>query len=149
MPRPILLAILLASSAVHAEPAPLIPLPPPPAAASGASGSIDPAAATRAYLDLLPAAQRAKSDAYFEGGYWLHLWSFLWGAAVLLLLLGTGISAKMRARAERMTRFPALQSFLYWVQFLLVSSVLGFPLSVYRDFVREHRYGLSNLTFAG
>ena len=122
-------------------------MPAPPAAATGASGSIDPAAATRAYIDTLPAAQRAKSDAYFEGGYWLDLWEFLWGAGVSLLLLFTGMSAKMRDRAERMTRVSALQTAIYWVQFLAATFVLSYPLSVYRGWYREHQYGLSNLSF--
>src|SRR5437868_15513329 len=100
-----------------------VPLPPPPAAATGASGSIEPAAATRASIDTLPAAQRAKSDAYFEGGYWLDLWDFLWGSAVSLLLLFTGFSAKMRDRAERISRNSAAQVTLYWLQFLLASTV--------------------------
>ena len=30
--------------------------------------------ATRAYLNTLQGAARAKSNAYFEGGYWLILW---------------------------------------------------------------------------
>ena len=38
-------------------------------------------AATEAYLAQIPAAARARSDAYFEGGYWLILWDFLYGAA--------------------------------------------------------------------
>src|SRR4051812_37099859 len=130
-------------------PADLVPPSPPPAAASGASGSIDPAAATRAYLDLLPADQRAKSDAYFEGGYWLMLWSFLWGTGVFLLLLQTGASARMRDLAERVTQVRALQTGLYWAQFMVAVAVLSFPLSVYQDFVREHSYGLSNLSFGG
>src|SRR2546430_5222089 len=92
---PLLLAALLS-----AAPAELVLLSPPPAAASGASGSIDPAAATRAYLDQLPAEQRARSDAYFEGGYWLQLWTFLWTAAVFILLLQTGLSARV-ARSAR------------------------------------------------
>jgi Zn-dependent protease with chaperone function len=141
--------LLLAASAVHAEPAPLVPLSPPPAAASGASGSIDPEAATRAYLDQLPAEQRARSNSYFEGGYWLTLWNFLWGAAVSLLLLFTGFSARMRDRGERLTRIPALQTFAYWVQFTLITYVLSFPLAIYRDYFREHQYGLSNLSFGG
>jgi len=82
---PLLLALTIA-----AGPAQLVEPAPPPAAATGASGSIDPGAATRAYLDQLPADQRARSDAYFEGGYWLLLWSFLWSAGVFLLLLPTG-----------------------------------------------------------
>lgn len=145
----ILLAAALAAAAVLAEPAALAPAAPVPAAASGASGSIDVEAATRAYLELLPAAQREKSNAYFEGGYWLRLWDFLWGAGVALLLLATGLSARMRDRAERVSRVRALQAALYWLQFLLATTVLSFPMSIYRDYLREHRYGLSNLSFAG
>jgi Zn-dependent protease with chaperone function len=140
---PLLLAAMLA-----AAPAELVPPSPPPAAASGASGSIDPAAATRAYLDQLPADQRARSDAYFEGGYWLHLWTFLWAAAIFVVLLHTGVSARMRDLAMRATGIRALQTALYWTQFVIALAVLSFPLPVYSDFIREHRYGLSNLSFA-
>lgn len=138
---------LLLAVALAAAPANLMAPSPPPAAASGASGSIDPAAATRAYLDQLPAEQRARSDAYFEGGYWLSLWSFLWSAGIFLLLLQTGVSARMRDLAERATQVKALQTGLYWTQFTIAAAVLSFPLSVYRDYLREHRYGLSNLNF--
>src|ERR1700682_3268344 len=95
----------------------LVPLPPPPPEASGASGSIDPEVATRAYIARLSPEQKARSDAYFEGGYWLDLWSFLWSAGAFLLLLQTGFSARMRDRAERLTRFKAMQVTAYWVQF--------------------------------
>src|SRR4051812_17792259 len=139
---------LLMAAVLSAAPADLVAPSPPPAAASGASGSIDPAAATRGYLDQLPAAQRARSDSYFEGGYWLTLWDFLWSAAVFLLLLQSGASRRMRDFAERTTRVQPLQAGLYWTLFLVAATVLSFPLSVYRDFLREHRYGLSNLTFA-
>jgi hypothetical protein len=37
--------------------------------------------ATRAYLDRIPPDKKARSDAYFEGGYWLQLWQFLYGSA--------------------------------------------------------------------
>jgi STE24 endopeptidase len=126
----------------------LVPLPPPPPEASGASGSIDPEAATRAYIARLSPEQKARSDAYFEGGYWLDLWSFLWSAGVFLLLLKTGFSARMRDRAERLTRFKAMQVTAYWVQFAVASAVLTFPLTAYASYFREHQYALSNLTFA-
>ena len=130
------------------SPPPLLRLPVPPPGARGIGGKIDPAAATRAYLDLLPPDPRARSTAYFEGGYWLLLIEFLWGAAVSLLLLQAGFSARMRDRAERRVRSPALQVALYWVQFLVASTLLSLPLTVYRGYFREHQYGLSNLTFA-
>jgi STE24 endopeptidase len=141
-----LAAVPVASARAAAGPA-LQQLAAPPPSASGASGAIDPEAATRAYLDLLPASARAQSDAYFEGGYWLSVLGFIWTAAILLLLLYSGASARMRDRAERLSRFPALQAFFVWLQFLAATTLLSFPLDVYRDFVREHRYGLSNLGF--
>ncbi len=108
-----------------------------------ASAHFDAEAATNAYLARIPADAKARSDAYFEGGYWLMLWDFLYGAAVALLLLNLRWSAAMRNFAERMTRFKPVQTFLYWLQYLLLSSFLIFPLTVYEDFFREHKYGLA------
>ena len=112
-----------------------------------AGGAFDPAAATRAYLASVPPEQRARSDAYFEGGYWLTLWNFLLGAAVALLLLVGRWSARMRDAAERLTRIRPLQTALYWVQYLVVTTALLFPLTAYQGFVREHRYGLATQRF--
>jgi STE24 endopeptidase len=141
---------LLGAAPAPAQPASgplkLVELQAPPPAASGASGSIDPDAATRAYLAWQTPASKARSDAYFEGGYWLDLWSFLWSAAIFLVLLQTGASARMRNLAERLP-IRALRVAAYWVQFLVAFTVMSLPLTVYREFVREHQYGLSNLTF--
>ena len=107
----------------------------------------DAEAATNAYLAQLPAEAKARSDAYFEGGYWLILWDFLYGAAISLLLLSLRWSAGMRDLAERITRFKALQSLIYWAEYLLATTVLGFPLVVYEGYFREHHYGLATQTF--
>ena len=116
---------------------------------SGPAGAapFDPAAATADYLARVPAADRARSDAYFEGGYWLQLWSYLAGLAVSFFLLHARWSARMRDLGERITRFRPLQTFLYWLEYLVVTTVLLFPLTVYKDFFREHRYGLATQTF--
>ncbi len=112
-----------------------------------ASANFDATAATNAYLAQIPVDKTARSDAYFEGGYWMILWDFLYGVAVLLLVLNTRWSAKMRDFAERITRFRPLQTFIYWLQYLLLTSLLGLPLSVYEDYFREHKYGLATQTF--
>jgi STE24 endopeptidase len=104
-------------------------------------------AAVDAYLAKVPAAQRASSDAYFEGGYWLLLWDFLATVIVMWVLLHFRLSAQMRDLAERMVRFRPLQTALYWIQFFIVASVLTFPLTVYEGYFREHKYGLSNQNF--
>jgi STE24 endopeptidase len=75
------------------------------------------------------------------------LWDFVYGVAILLLLLNTGWSAAMRNLAEKVTRFKPVHTIVYWAQYLLVATILGFPLSVYEDYFREHKYGLATQTF--
>ena len=115
--------------------------------AARATANFDAIAATNAYLAQIPPEKTARSDAYFEGGYWLILWDFLYGAVVALLLLNLCWSAKMRNLAERLTRFKPLQTFAYWVQYLILVSILTFPFTVYEDYFREHKYGLATQTF--
>jgi STE24 endopeptidase len=119
----------------------------PASPASGTASPFDVNAAVEAYLAKMPPARRAKSDAYFEGGYWLTLWDFLVSAFVMWLLLHFRWSAKMRNLAERITRFRSLQTAIYWIQFIVVVEILTFPLSLYEGYFREHQYGLLNQTF--
>jgi STE24 endopeptidase len=111
------------------------------------SPHFDATAATNAYLAEIPADKTARSDAYFEGGYWLILWDFLYGVVVALLLLNLRWSARMRDLSERVTRFKPVHSFVYWLQYLVLITILTFPLSVYEDYFREHKYGLATQTF--
>lgn len=115
--------------------------------ASGSGRAFDVNAAVEAYLAKMSPAQRARSNAYFEGGYWLSVWDFLTGVLVMWILLTFGWSADMRNLSERITRLRPLQTALYWIQFIVVSSVLTFPLTVYEGYFREHKYGLLNQTF--
>jgi STE24 endopeptidase len=119
-----------------------------PAAAQPGS-QFDADRATEAWLGLLSPAQQAQSDAYFEGGYWLQLWSLLYGLAVMTILLGTGLSRRLRDWAERIGRRPWLSAAVYGAAFILAAYLLNLPFSVYEGFVREHQYGLSNLSFPG
>lgn len=104
-------------------------------------------AATNAYLAEIPPAAKARSDSYFEGGYWLLLWDFLMAMAIYWAVLRFGWSAKMRDFAEKVSRLKFVQNFVYWAQFLLVTTVLGFPLVTYEQYFREHKYGLATQTF--
>jgi STE24 endopeptidase len=112
-----------------------------------AKSAFDINAAVEAYLAKMPPARRARSNAYFEGGYWMILWDFLVSVFVMWLLLRFRWSAKMRNLAERITRLPMLQTALYWIQFFVLTSVLSFPLTVYESYIREHKYDLLNQTF--
>src|SRR6185312_16575481 len=91
------------------------PLPP-----AGQAGSFDPDKATNDYLARVSGEARAKSDAYFEGGYWLLFWDALYAIAVSALLLFPRISAKMRNIAQGITRSRFLQAPLYIMMYVVL-----------------------------
>jgi STE24 endopeptidase len=134
-------------SSIAQETPPATSASPAPVAAPSIAPGTDPATATRAWLATVPPDKKAKSDAYFEGGYWLILWNFLLDVAIAILLLNTRLSARMRDFAERTTRFKALQVLLYAIPYFLITSLLSFPLIVYQRFFREHAYGLATQSF--
>lgn len=134
---------LLAQSSRELPPGLIVP----EAAKPGPDFNVD--RATEAYLNVLTPQQRAKSDAYFEGGYWLELWSLLYGLGVAAVLLLTGLSRRMRELAQRVSSRPWAITMIYVVLWLVVTFILELPLSIYTEYVREHQYDLSNLTFGG
>lgn len=103
--------------------------------------------ATQAYLDTMSPEQKAKSDSYFEGGYWLTLWNFLFGLFVAWLLLAKGLSNWMYQNARKASGKTNLANLVYVMQYVVITFLIGYPLSLYEDFFREHQYELSNLTF--
>ncbi len=119
----------------------------PVVAQSGSGEGFDVEAATQEYLSRMSPEERARSDAYFEGGYWLQLWGFLYTLGVAWLLLGTGLSGRLRDRAEQWTRRRPLQTAIYTAFYLIITTILFFPLSVYQQFFREHQYDLATQTF--
>jgi STE24 endopeptidase len=151
----VLLALVTAAMPVFAQPAatpaaqtfPHPPLGPVPAGAQfDAAGHLDPEAATQAYLDTFPADKRAASDKYFEGGYWLILWDAVVSIVILLFVLSSGISARIRDWAVARTRNLSLQSALYYIPFFLLISLLSLPWSWYESFYRERLYQQSHQT---
>lgn len=103
--------------------------------------------ATDAYIATVPAAEREKSDAYFEGGYWIATWGTLIVVLVLWLMLRFRFAARLRDFAA--ARSPFLQSFVVAVGFLLALSVATLPWALYTNYFREHQYGMSNYTLGG
>lgn len=115
--------------------------------AAQTGGAFDPNAATDAYMATLRGAARAKSDAYFEGGYWLILWGALVSIASELVILRTGLSARFRDWAERWGKWRWLQTMLWVLPYGIVSSLIVAPWTIYTEFIREDQYGLMNQTF--
>lgn len=113
-----------------------------------ATAGFDVEQATRAYLALLQGPARAKSDAYFEGGYWLIAWDAVVAVAVAAVLLATGWSARFRDWAERRTTRRWLQPALYALPYTVAATLLALPWAIYEGFVRERQYGLMNQSLA-
>ena len=109
--------------------------------------AFDPELATQAYMATLKGAARAKSDAYFEGGYWLILAEFLVTLVANLIVLRLGWAARL-SRWARSKAGPLLAAFLFAVPYLLLITIITAPYVLYTDFFREHAYGLSNQGFA-
>jgi STE24 endopeptidase len=109
----------------------------------------DPEAASQAYLSTLKGAARAKSDSYFEGGYWLILWGTLVSMLGDFILLHFGLSARIRDWAERITKRRFLQYMLYGVPYLLIGTLIALPWTIYTGYFREKQYDLMNQSFGG
>jgi Zn-dependent protease with chaperone function len=114
---------------------------------SAGVSNFDPVRATNAYLAQIPAKDRARTDAYFEGGYVLQVVDLVYALVIAGLLLWLKISSRMRNWAESITSRRWLQVPIYAVQYVVITAVVTLPLTVYEGFFREHQYGLSNQTF--
>ena len=141
--------ILLVSCVLIACAATAQEKPPPfdPQKTAAAAQIHDAEKATRAYLDAVPQERRQKTKSYAKGNYILNAVDFIYSSLVLIGLLALGISAKMRGVATSITRLKPLQTLLYWVQFLLLTSLFAFPLTLYRSYFREKAYGLLTQPF--
>ncbi len=116
----------------------------PPGAQAGPDFDVE--RATQAWVETLTPEQRARSEAYFEGGYWLQLFSFLYGLAVAWVFLGLRVSARMRDLSLKVAN-PTAQSAIYGALYVPVAFVLSFPLTWYEGFWRQHHYELATQSF--
>ena len=103
-------------------------------------------AATQAYLDRLPADTVARSNDYFEGGYWLQLWNFLLGLAVSWLVLRGGLAARVRDACARAGRFALVRDALFGAFWSVASWALTLPLNAYQNWWRERQYEMATQT---
>ena len=111
------------------------------------ASAFDVETATQTYIATLSVAARAKSNAYFEGGYWLLMWGALVTIAVNLLFLALGWSRRLSDWAGRRAQRPFLRSLLWAAPYVVITSVLTFPWAIYSGFFREHQYGLATQDF--
>ncbi|MGH8441810.1 MAG: M48 family metallopeptidase [Nevskiaceae bacterium] len=116
-------------------------------AAAQAGPDFDVERATQAWVETLTPEQRARSKAYFEGGYWLQLSQFAYGLAIAWVFLGLRLSARLRDFATRISGNATVQSILYGLLYVPVVTALGFPMTWYAGLWREQHYGLATQTF--
>jgi Zn-dependent protease with chaperone function len=70
-----------------------------------------------------------------------------WGAGMMLLLLFTQASRRMRDAALRITKRPFVAAMIAIVLFICALSILDFPLAYYSGFHVPHQFDLSDQTF--
>ena len=109
----------------------------------------DPAAATQAYLAVLPPEAHAKATAYTQGGHWVLLWAALVAVAVAWLVLKSGVLVKLRSGIEAKKSRPWLAVAAVVVVDAVIEGLLTLPWSAYEDWWRQKAYGLTSQAFGG
>ncbi len=108
---------------------------------------MDVSAATRAYLDTLQGPAREQSDAYFEGTYWLLLWGTLVTVAIDWIILRSKMSAGFRALSERLFKNAFMVTWFTALLYVVVTTVVALPWTIYTGYLREKQYDLLDLDF--
>ena len=111
--------------------------------------SIDPAAATAAYLAQLPPAAHAKATAFTQGGHWLLLWGAIVAVAVSWVVLKSGILVRTRDRVQASKLRPWMAVFAVVAVDSLLETLLSLPWNAYSDWWRNTKYGMTSQSFAG
>lgn len=101
--------------------------------------TIDPAAATAAYIDSLGADALAKAAAYTAGNHWLLLWNLLVSALVTWLFVRTGVLDRLDAKLAR--RGLNLRAGVVAAAYFVLANVVSLPWALYEEFWRERSYG--------
>jgi STE24 endopeptidase len=104
-------------------------------------------AATQKYIDELSPEQKAKSDAYYEGGYLILLLDFLIDVLTAWIFLSLGLSKWIKSIASK-SKKANIRNLIYIFMYLFLAFLIAFPNTVYTTYFREHRYGLSNMNFS-
>jgi STE24 endopeptidase len=91
----------------------------------------------------------ARVKRYHRTGRILSVAGFLVDLALLLALLLTGWTITLRTFALHCSTRPWVAVLVYLGIFGIINELAGLPLDFLGGFWLEHRYGLSNLTFAG
>jgi STE24 endopeptidase len=118
-----------------------------PAAPQGPSAIADSQASDARQVEVPPPGEKALR--YYASGNFIWLAEQLLAIALPLVLLFTGLSARLRTIASQLSHghfYPTLVIYLVLLSVLLF--LVELPLSYYVGFAREHAYGLSSQRLA-
>jgi STE24 endopeptidase len=102
-------------------------------------------AATARYIDSLGPAALQKAHDYTVGKEWMTLWSLIVAGIVTWLIVRWGVLDRIQAKLGERRNLGALAvAFVY----LIVSTVLALPWSIYADWWREKSYGRTSQPFS-
>jgi STE24 endopeptidase len=87
-----------------------------------------------------------KALAFHRTGNRLWIVDQIWSFLLLVVVLGTGLSARLRDWSRTIGRRWFFTLAVYWILFTLITTVVDLPRAYYEEFVRQHAYGLSNQT---
>ena len=85
--------------------------------------------ATNAYLAKVNGAARARSDAYYEGGYWLQLADLVYALAIAGLLLGLRVSVGIREWLSDRVRGRVTQTIAFTAIYMAITITATLPLA--------------------
>lgn len=90
------------------------------------------------------AEERERALQYSRIHEWLTLVDLIWGSLASILILASGLSARMRDEAERIAPRRVGPVMPYALGAALLSFVTSLPLSYLSGYIIEHRFKLSN-----
>ena len=112
-----------------------------------ASLSPDPEEATEAFLQRVPAAVRAKGDAYGATRQLTEVLRVVVLVSSIALMLFSGAAARMQNLAERATSVRPLRDALFAAQLFLALFLLSLPVDSYGGYVRVRQAGFSDRSY--
>ncbi len=101
--------------------------------------AFDPQAETARYIDGLGPQALQKAHDYTLGGHWLLLWGLVVAAIVTWLIVRSGLLDRIARRIPE--RRQGLRALVLSAVYLLASSLLTLPWTLYSGWWRETQYG--------
>jgi Zn-dependent protease with chaperone function len=77
----------------------------------------------------------------------LYFVGFVYGVAVLLIVLRSGLSVRLRDFAGRASKNRMVTAVIYYALLSLVIAAMEFPLALYRGFILPHQFDLTDQSF--